>query len=219
MTQPATGTPATDCLFNTIYGFLMPFFLASAGGNPDVARRAISELVQVYNAASITELDLVGRIIGFSIASLDNLRLSMTPDLPDTKVLRYRSNAVTLSRASDQARKVLEAVQENRPQPCEIPRPTVAAAPAPKPSQPAETPQPAPSPAATPRPAPPAHAQIAEFPSMDIEAMKRDARIMMNAFSKSAAKTGSAIPIIPDPAAAIKAAAGAAMTTARRASA
>jgi hypothetical protein len=53
-----------------------------------------------------TELDLVGRIIGFSVAAMDNLRLSMASDLSATKILRYRSNAVTLCRSSDQALKI-----------------------------------------------------------------------------------------------------------------
>jgi hypothetical protein len=45
---------------------------------------------------------------------MDNLRLSMNPDLSDTKVLRYRSNAVALSRAGEQCRKILTTMQANR---------------------------------------------------------------------------------------------------------
>src|SRR5580698_7394182 len=111
MNQPGPDVPAIDCVFDTILGFLLPFLLVSAGGNPAVARSAIRTLVDAYGASNATELDLVGRIVGFAIAGLDNLRLSMAPGLSDTKILRYRSNAVTLTRASDQARKMLETAQ------------------------------------------------------------------------------------------------------------
>lgn len=99
--QPDTDPSAFDCVLGNILGFMLPFFLVSAAGNAGLARAAIKELIDAYQASSPAELDLVGRIIGFSIAAMDNLRLSMAPDLSDTKVLRYRCNAVTLSRSSD----------------------------------------------------------------------------------------------------------------------
>ena len=42
MTQLESTTPeptTTDCLFSTIVGFLLPFFLTGAAGNPQIARR------------------------------------------------------------------------------------------------------------------------------------------------------------------------------------
>jgi hypothetical protein len=107
---------ATDCLFATILGFMLPFYLAGAGGNVDVARAAIVELIEAYGAATAAELDLVGRQIGFSAAAMDNLRLSMRAGLSDTKVLQYRGNAVALSRSAEQCRKVLEVMQSKRDQ-------------------------------------------------------------------------------------------------------
>ncbi|MDR3534314.1 MAG: hypothetical protein P4L90_27600 [Rhodopila sp.] len=208
MTQTDPNAPTTECIFSTIVGFMLPFFLAGAGGDEGVAKAAIRELIDAYNASTPTELDLAGRVIGFSIAAMDNLRLSMAPGLSDTKVLRYRCNAVTLSRASDQARKMLEALQAGREVKREIPRPSVAAAPpAPKPAPPVNVP-------AAPRLP---NGGVSEFP-MDIETMKRDARVMMAVFSKNGAQ-GSASPMIPDPAAAVGAAARAAVGSARRASA
>src|SRR5208283_5522580 len=134
MTQP----DAIDCIFEHILGFMLPFFIAGAGGDTDLARAAISELADAYNVASATELELVGRILGFSTVAMDNLRLSMNPEMSDTKVLRYRSNAVALSRAAEQCRKILDVVQANRKpaQPAAmsisrpIPRPAAVAAPA-----------------------------------------------------------------------------------------
>jgi hypothetical protein len=176
MTQPETQT--YNCILDAILGFMLPFFLAAAAGNPEHAKAAIKQLIAAYNPSTPTQLDLVGRIIGFSIASMDNLRLSMTPGLSDAKVLRYRSNAATLSRASNQALKMLEASQANQQPTQPAPRPTVAAAPPPPKSQ-------------SPAPSRPVHA-IPEHPPQDIEAMKREARIMMMAFSKNGAPNNSA---------------------------
>jgi hypothetical protein len=197
---------------------MLPFFLISAAGNAGLARAAIKELIDAYQAGSPTELDLVGRIIGFSVAAMDNLRLSMAPDLPAAKVLRYRSNAVTLSRSSDQALKILEAVQAKREHSGKIPRPSVAAAP-PPPVRTARPIMPAPSPVtAVSSNVGLSNGGVSEFPAIDIETMKRDARIMMAAFSKNDTASSTTIPAMLDPAASASAAARAAIATATRAS-
>jgi hypothetical protein len=205
-----TSPNTIDCLFDTILGFLLPFLLLGARGDQMLAIAAVRDLIQAYDASTITELDLAGRSIGFSIAAMDNLRLSMKPDLPDSLVLRYRSNAVTLSRAADQARAMLEALQAGRPIHREVPRPAVAAAPpAPKATEAAQPPvatttaEPlvataaAKPPAATTAAKPPL-AGIAAFPQ-DIEAMQRDARAMLAGFSRNGLQ-GTAMPLIPEPA-------------------
>lgn len=46
----------------------------------------IRQLINAYNPGSVTELDLAGRIVGFNIVAMDNLRLSMTQGLSDTKI-------------------------------------------------------------------------------------------------------------------------------------
>src|ERR1700757_4783632 len=61
-----TSTTTTDCLFDSILGFLLPFFLLGAGGDRTVATAAVRELIQAYNASTPTELGLAGRILGFS---------------------------------------------------------------------------------------------------------------------------------------------------------
>jgi hypothetical protein len=212
--QPDTDPSAFDCVLGNILGFMLPFFLVSAAGNAGLARAAIKELIDAYQASSPAELDLVGRIIGFSIAAMDNLRLSMAPDLSDTKVLRYRCNAVTLSRSSDQALKILEAVQARQEQSRKIPRPSVAAAP-PPPARAATSPIPSPLTAVSSN-AGLTNGGVSEFPAIDIETMKRDARIMMAAFSKSDTHS-TTIPAMLDPAASA-AAARAAIAAARPAS-
>jgi hypothetical protein len=219
--QPDTAPSAFDCILGNILEFMLPFFLVSAGGNTNLARAAIKELIDAYQASTPEQLDLVGRIIGFSTAAMDNLRLSMAPDLSATKVLRYRSNAVTLSRSSDQALKILEAAQARQEQSRKIPRPSVAAAP-PLPMRPAKTTMSAP-------PVPPplsavssngglTNGGVSRFPAIDIETMRRDARIMMAAFSKNDTHSSTAIPAMLDPAASAAAAARAAIASATRAS-
>ena len=39
------------------------------------------------------------------------------PDRPDTKILRFRANAVSLSRSAEQCRTTLKTIQAERPQP------------------------------------------------------------------------------------------------------
>jgi hypothetical protein len=43
--QQDTDPSAFDCVLRNILGFMLPFFLLAAGGNPDLARAAIKELI------------------------------------------------------------------------------------------------------------------------------------------------------------------------------
>jgi hypothetical protein len=203
MTQPESQPAAIDCIFDNILAFMLPFFLSAAGGDANLGRATIQQLAESYNATTTTELELVGRILGFSTVAMDNLRLSMNPGMSDTKILRYRSNAVALSRAGEQCRKILEAVQASR-QPAEtpiaIPRPAIAAAP---PVAKAATPDHSPNPPRA-RPIP-----------TGIEAMKREARTMLAAFS-STGGASAAFPQTQDPAALIGAAVRDAIASSKR---
>ena len=208
MSQPT----AIDCIFETILGFMLPFLLAGAGGDADLARAAITELAEAYSVASVTELELVGRILGFSVVAMDNLRLSMNPEMSDTKVLRYRSNAVALSRAGDQCRKILEVLQSNRrpsQQPMAIPRPRIVTEP--RASAPRETSRPA---------APEPQVVVGGVPMFpaDVESMKQGARIMMAGFAGGAPRdtSSAAVPFLPDTATMIGAAVKEALGGSRR---
>lgn len=226
MIQPASNPSTRDCLFTAIIDFIVPFLLAAAGGNAVTAETGVRELIDAFNPSTNTELDLAGRIVGFSIAALDNLRLSMRPGLSDSMVLRYRCNAATLNRSSDQARKMLAALQAGQPPKREVPRPTIAAAPAPLPAPPAPKPVPtliAPLPMLL-APAPQHVFGAAPQQPMDFEATKRNARAMMTAFSKgnlpfNLAQPGSATATSPATSAAINAAVNGTLGIARRAAA
>ena len=208
MSLPEPMPTAVDVIFENILDFLLPFFLAAAGGEAGLARATIQELAEAYNATTVTELDLVGRILGFSVVAMDNLRLSMTQGMSDTKVLRYRSNAAALSRAGEQCRKILEMVQGHR-KPVPVSLSQVPAPHIPAPHIPAPRIEPAP-------PAPVRTISAAHTPSSghgtpaggfpddflsgmpkNIEAMKRDARLLMAAFSKNGAPSGPAMAVVP----------------------
>jgi hypothetical protein len=139
MSHPESQPDTIDCLFTTILDFLLPFYLAGAGGNAEIARIAIADLVEAYDAATTRELDLAGRVVGYSAAAMDNLRLSMRADLPDRKILQYRNNAVALGRLAEQSRLSLEAMQARRQQAHAqhpMPQPRPAPVSPPKPSAP-----------------------------------------------------------------------------------
>nr|WP_294544690.1 hypothetical protein [uncultured Rhodopila sp.] len=199
MSQPN----AIDCIFEQILGFMLPFYLAAAGGDAKLAREAIFELVDAYDCATPTELELVGRILGFSTVAMDNLRLSMKPDMSDAKILRYRSNAVALSRAGEQCRKILEVIQGKRKpadKPAAVPRPSIAPAPEVRTEKPLTQ--------TTPAKAPPvAVGGVPLFP-MDLESMRQGARVMLGAFANGGLpdQAGAAFPRVPDKAAMLDAA-------------
>jgi hypothetical protein len=204
----------TDCIFENILGFLLPFFLVSAGGDADLARAAITEMAEAYSVASVTELELVGRILGFSVVAMDNLRLSMNPEMSDTKVLRYRSNAAALSRAGEQCRKILEVIQANRrpsQKPMVMPRPKIVTEPQ------VGAPQPAPAPAPAVLEPQVVVNGLPMFPA-DVESMKQGARVMLAGFANRDACDASfaAVPFLPDTATMVGAAVKQALGTSRR---
>jgi hypothetical protein len=58
---------------------------------------------------------------------------------------------------------------------------------------------------------------VREVPPPDIEALKRDARVMLGAFSRHGAQSSVSMPVIPDPATIVGAAVREAVGSARRA--
>jgi hypothetical protein len=75
------------------------------------------------------ELRLAANIISFSLHTLEALSQAAAPDMPMNKILRLRSGAVSLNRASEQAERRLEQLQKTRrdaiqPQPAEAAQPS-----------------------------------------------------------------------------------------------
>jgi hypothetical protein len=193
--HPMTATPQAtmDRAFDAICMLLMPFFMIGASDDPGKARGAVADLLRAYDPASPQELDLAARIIGFSAAALDNLRLSMAdPAFPHTKVLRYRSTAVSLSRSSEQCRATLKKIQAERPQPARLEQQIIT-----------------PAPKILPKPLPP-------MTAARIEQAKSDARNMLAGLASLGAayppgRGMTAIHLTPDPCAQVAAAVTAAL--------
>lgn len=214
--QPEPEMIPSDCIFQTILTFLLPFFLIGAEGDANLAGAAIFELIDAYDAATVKELDLAGRIIAFSTIAMDNLRLSMSdPEMSHTKILQYRGNAVALSRMAEQCRTVLDAMQARRQQtrmPLGMQAAASMAAMAPlAAAQPVEPPKPQPSasaPAERPDPAQASQVLEAGREITDIESMKLNARRMIEALHAQGSSISDMVdPLLPDPSAAAKAAA------------
>jgi hypothetical protein len=204
MTTPATQADTMDRALEAICMLLMPFFLLGAADDPEKARRAVANLIQAYNPNTTQELDLAARVIGFSAAALDNLCASMSsPTLSDTKVLRYRSAAVSLSRAAEQCRVVLQKLQTEPPVAIPAPRP--------RDEKPAVTPQ---HQAAMPQ------APAAQITAEQIEQAKSDARALLADLAKAGMRQApgqglTAVQLLPDPGAEISMAVTAAIAAHR----
>ncbi len=111
---------------------LMGFVIVAANDDPDKARSVIADMIRAYSPADTIELAIVSQIVGFSLASMDSLHRSIAdPDMPDTKILRYRASAASLSRSAEQRRAALNALRaaaKPAERPAEPTKPAVAPA-------------------------------------------------------------------------------------------
>ena len=104
MSAPHAARP-TDLLFNILVTFLCPLFLGGPTGNADVAvaRAAATEMLNSFRIRNAWDLLAAVQVVGFAMAGVGSLGLSMDDDLPVNTVLRCRSNANALQRSSDRA--------------------------------------------------------------------------------------------------------------------
>ena len=101
-------THPMDIMMNVIVAFLAPMFLACSAGNIDYARLAAIETVNAYRARTHADLFSIAQIIGFGLAALGSLSLSMADNISLTMTLRLRGNAVALNRGAEQNRRALQ---------------------------------------------------------------------------------------------------------------
>jgi hypothetical protein len=115
----STPTPAhhpAGVLLNLVITLLTPMFLGAAGGNLDFARQAAMETVNAYRAETASDLVTIAKIIGFGLATLAALSLSMADDLPISAMLRLHASASASDRAEHRNRQVLAGpVRRNVP--------------------------------------------------------------------------------------------------------
>jgi hypothetical protein len=102
----------SDILLNLIVTLLAPMFLCASGGDILFARMAALETVNSYCGRTHADLLLIARIIGFGLAALGSLSLSMVDDLSLAMTIRLRGNANACNRSSEQSRR---ALNESRP--------------------------------------------------------------------------------------------------------
>jgi hypothetical protein len=137
MTNPTTHTreqpypnrpPAgSDFLLSLIVTLIAPIFYGVTGGDVALARLAALETVNDYRARNNADLLVVAQIVGFGLAALGSLSLSMAEDLSLSMILRFRGNAMSCNRAAEQNRRARRALQDEpqtrppaEPEPVEV---------------------------------------------------------------------------------------------------
>jgi hypothetical protein len=113
-----TETDEPDAMLEVILALLAPIMMT--GGITD-ARLAARQAIAAYKGYGQHQLVAIAQVVGFAIASLDNLRLAMAADLPVPMKLKLRGNAAVLSRASQQASTTLDSQRRNAAAPPEHP--------------------------------------------------------------------------------------------------
>ena len=95
--HPTTPTDRAEQLLGVVLAMLTPLLTV---GSPEDARLAARQAIAAYQTGEQANLVSISQIVGFAIASLDNLRLSAPPDLSLSMKLKLRGNANALSRTS-----------------------------------------------------------------------------------------------------------------------
>ena len=121
-----TNTPDTfDILLNLVVTLIAPVFLSVTGGDLTLARATARDAINDYRARDHADLLAIAQIVGFGLASIGSLGLSMAEDLPLSLVLRLRGNAISCNRAAEQNRKARLKLQSREPAPRPLAEPTI----------------------------------------------------------------------------------------------
>ncbi len=116
-TQPEPLPHPSDALLNLIVTLLAPMFLLVSGGDITYARMAALETVNSYRADTRADLLTIAQIVGFGLAALGSLSLSMADDLSLSMTLRLRSNANACNRSVEHGRRALQAARQHAASP------------------------------------------------------------------------------------------------------
>ncbi len=118
---PSIPIHPSDFLVEFVVGVLAPLFMAGCSGDLSFARLSVIETINAYQARTQAELVMIAQIIGFGMAAMDNLRLSMDPGISLSMKLRLRGGANALNRAAQQNARALEKVRRDRNLPAAYP--------------------------------------------------------------------------------------------------
>jgi len=102
----ALPSPAEDTQSGPLLTFVLTMLASMMA--PALARLAAREAVEMYRTRGRDEWLTIGQIVGFAVAALDTLRLSMPAEVPVPLKLRLRGNANGLNRSSCACRRLLE---------------------------------------------------------------------------------------------------------------
>lgn len=111
MTEPATET--NDPLLAFVLSVLTPLLMTGDAEDAEQANHAARQAIAAYKTAARDQLISIAQMVGFALASLDNLRLSAAPNLSLSMKLKLRANANALHRSTRRGAAALER------QPCE----------------------------------------------------------------------------------------------------
>jgi hypothetical protein len=130
MSETTSTYHPASVLMNLIITLLTPMFLAAAGNNVTFARQAATETLNAYRAETQSDLITVAKIVGFGLAALAALSLSMAEDLPLSTILRLHASANASDRSEHRNRKLRSARTDVTsstppPEPPTPPRPNV----------------------------------------------------------------------------------------------
>ncbi|MEA2738474.1 MAG: hypothetical protein QOH05_1781, partial [Acetobacteraceae bacterium] len=114
---PGAARRPADVLMNFIVSLLAPMFLFASDGDVAFARLAAIETVNAYRARNQADLVAIAQIIGFGLAALGSLSLSMADDISLAMTLRLRGNANALHRSAEQNRRALQDPAGDDPMP------------------------------------------------------------------------------------------------------
>ena len=105
-----TAPTQANLLLDILVTFLTPLFLVGPAGTLDTAnaRAAAIEAISAFRIRNTWDLITAVQVVAFAMGALGSMSLSMDDSLSLSAVLRCRSNANALQRASDRARDRLE---------------------------------------------------------------------------------------------------------------
>jgi hypothetical protein len=106
----------TAAVLDKILGLLAPLF-RDVAADDDAAREAARATLNSYAAGDDRELRFAALSIAFSFGALDALSRAADLDLPPSQVLRLRSNANVLNRATQQNEARLEKARRQQASP------------------------------------------------------------------------------------------------------
>jgi hypothetical protein len=110
MTKSAALDPPSH-LMAFILGLLAPLLMTGSLTDISLARLAAAEAIAAYGKGNLMT---IGQILAFALTALDNLRLSMPPDLSLSMKLKLRGNANALNRSARDNTQILENQETTR---------------------------------------------------------------------------------------------------------